>query len=595
MSHQSDYRSLTAGIGTALYRAPELETITSKSLDPRDNSPIYTSLYNEKIDIYSLGIILFELCHRPFTATLSERIRTINELRNSCKLPSSFPQDPAYDNLKEIILLCIQPVPSTRPTANALLNSPLVPPRADIDSSYLREITAAVYRPNSTAAIDVLSILFGLPSSMVKEGRRVGFDDEILKRLAENVRGRYHSLTAPAPANTAVPANPIRRIWPSPSPVLTAPPSTKKVILQTAAYTTYLRHLLTGIFSQHNATQFSSLPWTLHSLPPPSSNTPNVSSSSSSLVTSLYRHYASLYPDWEEVRYLDEVGQVVVPRMDLVTSFIRFLAYFFTYYSSSSSLSSSGDANTSTGAMTAASGNMSSSAAAGAGAISSAIIRSDIDHVQISPGRHEVNALKSNYEEHKRHPSTALQAVYDIILPLSNGSETRLFAESEVLSVCYQLYSSLQPLLPDYELVLRVGHTDLPYLLTRLFFWEVDRTPSTSTEAASQAFTAARYGHLGNLWNAKIEALTQRLKPLFVQVTECNSAEEMDILLTSAFNAPSPFSAVDGQPLLPLQRQRIISILSIFYTKRMGTSNDILTALAALESAFYATDIFKQG
>ena len=50
---------MTGGVGTTFYRAPEQEGY-SGSGKKGDNS------YNLQADIYSLGIIIFEMFHPPF-------------------------------------------------------------------------------------------------------------------------------------------------------------------------------------------------------------------------------------------------------------------------------------------------------------------------------------------------------------------------------------------------------------------------------------------------------------------------------------------------------------------------------------------------
>lgn len=63
--------SITGGVGTTFYRAPEQEGTL-----PRGKGGVDTG-YNVQADIYSLGIILFELFHPPF--------RTVRIcLRNCC-------------------------------------------------------------------------------------------------------------------------------------------------------------------------------------------------------------------------------------------------------------------------------------------------------------------------------------------------------------------------------------------------------------------------------------------------------------------------------------------------------------------------------
>ena len=61
--------SMTGQVGTALYVAPELSEKAAKSI------------YNQKVDIYSLGIIFFEMCNKPLTTGM-ERIKTILNLRS---------------------------------------------------------------------------------------------------------------------------------------------------------------------------------------------------------------------------------------------------------------------------------------------------------------------------------------------------------------------------------------------------------------------------------------------------------------------------------------------------------------------------------
>lgn len=76
--------SHTGNVGTALYVAPELVGKATKST------------YNQKVDLYSLGIIFFEMCHRPF-ATGMERIEMLAGIRlPTIAMPNSFASDPAF-------------------------------------------------------------------------------------------------------------------------------------------------------------------------------------------------------------------------------------------------------------------------------------------------------------------------------------------------------------------------------------------------------------------------------------------------------------------------------------------------------------------
>lgn len=73
-----DVGSLTGQVGTALYTAPELSSKAAKAI------------YNQKVDIYSLGIILFEMCYKPLDTGM-ERVKVLLNLRSrEIVLPPEF-------------------------------------------------------------------------------------------------------------------------------------------------------------------------------------------------------------------------------------------------------------------------------------------------------------------------------------------------------------------------------------------------------------------------------------------------------------------------------------------------------------------------
>uniref|UniRef100_A0A2S2NJY9 non-specific serine/threonine protein kinase n=1 Tax=Schizaphis graminum TaxID=13262 RepID=A0A2S2NJY9_SCHGA len=107
--------SQTGNIGTALYVAPELNILGPKAV------------YNEKVDIYSLGIIFFEMCHKQFSTDM-ERIKVLTDLRmNECILPTEFLKigDPAQ---KHIIKWLLNHDPCKRPNSTDILQSQYIPP-----------------------------------------------------------------------------------------------------------------------------------------------------------------------------------------------------------------------------------------------------------------------------------------------------------------------------------------------------------------------------------------------------------------------------------------------------------------------------------
>lgn len=109
--------SYTGRVGTALYVAPELNTTATKVH------------YNQKVDIYSLGIIFFEMCYRPFSTDM-ERHKTLMNLR--CASRILFPDDfinkkTAQRQKVTLIRDLLQHNPADRPSASEILEKEYIP------------------------------------------------------------------------------------------------------------------------------------------------------------------------------------------------------------------------------------------------------------------------------------------------------------------------------------------------------------------------------------------------------------------------------------------------------------------------------------
>lgn len=114
--NQNLVESHTGQVGTALYVAPELEGNASKST------------YNQKVDLYSLGIIFFEMITPPFE-TAMERIMTIKALRTvDVTMPKSLLADDRLKNEVALLKWLLDHNPTRRPTSEELLQSELLPP-----------------------------------------------------------------------------------------------------------------------------------------------------------------------------------------------------------------------------------------------------------------------------------------------------------------------------------------------------------------------------------------------------------------------------------------------------------------------------------
>ncbi len=135
----------TTGIcGTGFYIAPEIER-GSKYID-------------EKVDIFSLGIVVFELWSS--FSTEMERFVTLKELRESSKLPSAFLE--RHPEVGQLVSWLLSAVPTARPTALEALRSELVP--ATIADDQLDNLLRSL-PDNPSAREKMISELFKMHSS----------------------------------------------------------------------------------------------------------------------------------------------------------------------------------------------------------------------------------------------------------------------------------------------------------------------------------------------------------------------------------------------------------------------------------------------
>ncbi|KAM3594076.1 uncharacterized protein V6R79_001838 [Siganus canaliculatus] len=156
--------NMTGMVGTALYVSPEVQGNTKAT-------------YNQKVDLFSLGIILFEMSYRPMN-TGAERISVLSQLRVE---PAIFPDDfTAYEQgtQRKVIIWLLNHDPALRPTAQELLKSELLPP-PQMEESELHEVLQhTLSNVNGKAYRTMMGQLFAQNTSPVMD---FTYDMDLLK------------------------------------------------------------------------------------------------------------------------------------------------------------------------------------------------------------------------------------------------------------------------------------------------------------------------------------------------------------------------------------------------------------------------------
>ncbi|KAG6037185.1 hypothetical protein E4U41_005274 [Claviceps citrina] len=142
---------MTRSIGTAYYSAPEVRSAAN-------------GMYSTKVDMYSLGIIFFEMCYEPMLGM--QKADVIGQLRQPKPvLPSDF--KPAEKTQTEIVLSLVNHNPKERPSSADLLKSGKLP--VQMESETIRRTLAGLADPSSPYYRKMLSTLFARPVDAAKD------------------------------------------------------------------------------------------------------------------------------------------------------------------------------------------------------------------------------------------------------------------------------------------------------------------------------------------------------------------------------------------------------------------------------------------
>ena len=135
---------MTGNVGTALYVAPEL-TVHGNST------------YTDKVDMYSLGIMFYEMCEHFETG--SQRVTELLRIREKNHvLDPSYRAGGGKEAQGKLITCLISHKPSERPSSAELLRGDILP--ADLKDETIRQALASLSDPKSPYHQKLMSALF---------------------------------------------------------------------------------------------------------------------------------------------------------------------------------------------------------------------------------------------------------------------------------------------------------------------------------------------------------------------------------------------------------------------------------------------------
>lgn len=151
---------MTRSVGTTLYVAPELRSASG-------------GLYNDKVDMYSLGIIFYEMCE-PFSTSM-ERIRALQQLREKDHvLPSAYHPGGDQTAQGKLVSCLTSHKPSERPSSTELLRSEILPVK--IEDETIRQALSGLSDPRSPYHQKMMSALFAHDSVSTNRVKTMAWD-----------------------------------------------------------------------------------------------------------------------------------------------------------------------------------------------------------------------------------------------------------------------------------------------------------------------------------------------------------------------------------------------------------------------------------
>ncbi|KAI1810694.1 serine/threonine-protein kinase gcn2 [Poronia punctata] len=149
-SESIESNELTRSVGTSYYVAPEVRGGGGGS-------------YTSKVDMYSLGIIFFEMCYHPITGM--ERADKLGKLGKQSLLPEDF--QPGNTAMADIVQSLVTHDVKQRPSSSELLQSGKLPIQMEDETT--RRALASLTNTSSPYYPKVVSALFTAPLEPAKD------------------------------------------------------------------------------------------------------------------------------------------------------------------------------------------------------------------------------------------------------------------------------------------------------------------------------------------------------------------------------------------------------------------------------------------
>ena len=126
---------------------------------------IFSFSLSQKVDIYSLGIIFFEMVYKQLPTQMERSLVLTNLRQPEVVFPADFAERGDLESQAALLRQMLSHDPARRPSSRQVLDSPLLPAIQQVEAEFNRRLEEALSDPDSPAFRRVLARLFRQTSS----------------------------------------------------------------------------------------------------------------------------------------------------------------------------------------------------------------------------------------------------------------------------------------------------------------------------------------------------------------------------------------------------------------------------------------------